>query len=229
MTGIKRLSLALTTALTVLSQCASLAQATQPNAQQGDVFSRTTTAPPGASQQTQRRPAVMGPPWVMQPVTVNSTPVKWMEAFDDAVGHYSPTLDDALILKKPMNQEVERVMEWSRVTAKIARNYRVLAKTLRAMPNPMKLPDAVVYKDNMADWYDDQALLMEDLIRQRKPARYKEELDAALAEIHERAEGLKQVSRTLKMMDSKLRASNNIHPPIHSDALMRYVTRDPNK
>lgn len=230
MTGTKKLVLAFTSAMIIASN-ATMAQATHPNAQaqgNGDYFGRSTTQP-HAPQTPSRQHRGMAPaPWVMPRVTPASAPVQWMEAFDEAVGHYKPSLEDALVLKRPLNQEVERVLEWSKTTAKIAKQYRVLAKTLRAMPLPEKMPEAGTYVSGMADWYDDTATVMEDLIRPRRAARTMEELEASLKEVHDRSEALRQAYRTLKMMDSKMRVSYNIHPAKHDDALMKYVTRDPN-
>lgn len=228
MTG-KKLALALTSAIMVASTFATVAQATQPNAQQGahgDYFGRSTAPHPSGAMQQQR--PIAAPPWRMPIVTPQSTPLQWMEAYDEAVGHFKPTYDDAVILKRPLNQEVERVMEWSKTTAKIARNYRLLAKTIRNMPAPTKMPEAVAYRNNMADWYDDTASVMEDTIRPRPPARYKEELDAELQQIHDRSEALRQTYRALKLIDSNLRVQYNIHQPRHDDALLKYTTRDPN-
>jgi hypothetical protein len=151
-----------------------------------------------------------------------------MEAYDDAVGHYKVTVSEAVIMKKPLNQEVERVMEWSRTAAGIAKRYRLLAKTIRSMPPCNGMPESTVYMQNMADWYDDSAAVFEDMIRPRKAAKTQEELQASLEEIHTRVEGLRQQYRSLKMMDSKMRVTYNLHQPRHDDALLQYTTRDPN-
>lgn len=232
MTGIKRIKriqLALTSAIVAASTFASVAQATQPNGghggQHGDVFTRTTTPAPNAAVNTYKRPVA---PWVMPRVTPQSKPLAWMEAYDDAVGHYKVTLDEAVIMKRPLNQEVERVMEWSRTAAGLAKKYRLLSKTIRSMPVCAAMPECAVYQKNMADWYDDSALVLEDMIRPRKPAKTQEELQAALDDIHVRTEGLRQTYRTLKMMDSKMRVTYNIHQPRHDDAILQYTTRDPN-
>ncbi len=229
MTGTKRIQLALTGAIFAATTFASMAQATQPNGghpqQKGDVFNRTTAPVPNAAANTYKRPA---PPWVMPRVTPQSKPLEWMEAYDDAVGHYKVTVSEAVIMKKPLNQEVERVMEWSRTAAGIAKRYRLLAKTIRSMPPCNGMPESTVYMQNMADWYDDSAAVFEDMIRPRKAAKTQEELQASLEEIHTRVEGLRQQYRSLKMMDSKMRVTYNLHQPRHDDALLQYTTRDPN-
>jgi hypothetical protein len=225
MTG-KKLALAFTSAIMVASTFATVAQATQPNAQAGDYFGRSAV-PQQHGGANQHRP-MQSPPWRMPIVTPQSTALQWMEAYDEAVGHYKPTYDDAVILKRPLNQEVERVMEWSKVTAKIARNYRLLAKTIRSMPSPNKMPEAVTYRNNMADWYDDTAQVMEDTIRPCPPARTMEELEAALKEVHDRSEALRQTYRALKLIDSNLRVQYNVHQARHDDAILKYTTRDPN-
>lgn len=228
MTGTKRIQLALTSALVAASTFASVAQATQPNAGQqpkGDVFNRTTNvAPSSAAVNTYKRPAA---PWVMPRVTSQSKPLEWMGAYDEAVGHYEVTLDEALVMKKPLNQEVERVMQWSRTAAVIAKKYRLLAKTIRSMPPCTGMPDSTLYVQNMADYYDDAAGVFEDMIRPRKPAKTQEELQAALDEIHSRVEGLRQQYRALKMKDSNMRVTYNLPQSRSRDALLQYTTRDP--
>lgn len=185
-----------------------------------DSFSRTTGN--GINRSTNITPA--------EPVYVKMTDVHLFPAsnakdfflvMDRAVAKLKPTNDDRFVLKRPFNQEVERVNEWTKTAAKISRNYRQLAMVLRSMPDSQSQVEINTYRTRMADWYADSADVFDDMIRPRPPARTKEELDESLQEVHKRSKGLKDSLASLQQMDSEIRKRHNI--PLADNALLDYT------
>lgn len=146
----------------------------------------------------------------------------WFEIFDEYVWQMMPTESDRAILSRPINQELERVQDYIKTTARIASNYKLLAKNLRKLPPPPSSPGLKEYQKLRADFYEDMATVYEDLIRPRV-TRTREELDAQLREIEERSNQLSVNSKTLLAMDLELRKNFRVHQPKRTDALRRYV------
>ncbi len=172
-----------------------------------DVFSRGTQTQPQSN------------------ATVSSAqvPVKWFETFDAAIAAHTPTPADRVILSRPFNQDAGRVKEWTETAAKVAKNYRELAKMLKAMPIPSIMVGTEQYRDLTADWYDDAASVYEDLIRPHAPSKTMEELDSRLNQIRERSKGLAQTKANLKSMDMSLRNTYKVHQAAQTDALAKFV------
>ena len=208
------------------------AGAASPDAPKEDVFGRTTVLPPGArttirghasASTIQIRPSSPPPTEPHPLVSTASSPQQWFDAFDEYVAVYKPTPIDELKMNEPFNQQVERVTSFCNTVAKIARNYRLLSKKLEALPVPVQVPDASEYRDQIVSWYRDSALVYEDMIRPRPPARTKEELNRMIEDLNERSAGLKKMSQTLAQMDSDLRLRYHVQPPQYDDALRKYA------
>lgn len=221
-----------TAALVMTSlSCWSTAGAASPDRSQGDYFGRTTA--PAVPARPASRPIPVGiqhnvvrpGPWVgpRPVVNVGSTPTQWFEAVDEYVGFFRPSEIDRAVLDTPFNEEVERVEEFCRTIAKISRNYRTLAKRLASLPIPNNLPEARKYRDLHAAWYDDQALLYEDMVRPRKPAKTKEELDGLMKDLRDKSEALASQFTTLQLVDSDLRKKHGVHSARYDDALRDYT------
>lgn len=221
-----------TAALVMTSlSCWSSAGAASPDRSQGDYFGRSTG--PAAPARPQSRPIPVGiqhnvvrpTPWVgpRPAVSQMSTPTQWFEAVDEYVGFFRPSNADRVVLDQPFNEEVERVEEFCRTIAKISRNYRTLAKRLTGLPIPNNLPEARQYRDLNAAWYSDQALLYEDMVRPRKPARTKEELDGLMKDLRDKSEQLASQFTSLQLMDTEVRKKHNVHSARYDDALRDYT------
>ncbi len=153
----------------------------------------------------------------------NSVAVKWFEQLDDAIFTHRPTAAERVTLSRPFNQDSERVEEWSRTAARVAKRYRELAKILRAMTVPGTIAGVKEFRDSTANWYDDAAGIYEELIKPRPPARTMEELDAALDEIKERAQSLADNNKDIKALELSLRKTYRVHLARYDDALQQYV------
>jgi len=149
--------------------------------------------------------------------------VEWFEKFDQLRAKYRPTPADRVILTRPLMQEEERVKQWSAVANKVAKNYTLLAKSLRDLPTPPALADVKQYRDLTADWYHDAAIIYDDLIRPRQPAKTIEQLEGELNEVKKRSENLAATIATLNAMDQDLRKQYKVHLAIQDDALQQYV------
>ncbi len=147
----------------------------------------------------------------------------WFESFDKLVTTYSPTDVDRVILSRPFDQEVERVQQWTQTATRVAKNYRQLAKSIKALPTPPNFKELKEFKNLVADWYDDSALVFEDLIRPRTAAHTIEELQAQLNEIKERSDSLAQTSTNLKSMEMSLRQNNNTHLPVPGGSMQQFT------
>lgn len=158
----------------------------------------------------------------------NNSPVaRFFDAMDKEIVTRGPSDKDKVVLSQPFNKNVQRVQEWSNTTAKVAHQYRDIARILRAIPVPngpgIAQSDLADYKKLTADWYDDSAEVMEDWIRPRPAASTREELQTQLDEMTQRSEALKTTNQQLQAMDKKLRDQFDVRP--RDDALMTYVTR----
>lgn len=187
---------------------ASTAHAAQPK---GDVFARSTKK----TGQHQAKPAVRF-----------ATPTQWFEAVDNAVVKLRPTAADDAILNRPFNQDPERVEKWCDTAAKVASNYRQLARTVRTLPLPNGMgSDVKEYRTLISDWYDDAALVFEDMIRPRPPANSMEELETQLNDIKQRGQALARSNTDLANLDKSLRKTYKVHRAHYDDALTQYVSR----
>ena len=153
-----------------------------------------------------------------------SPQLTWFENFDTTVFSLLPADQDKIILKRPFNQEAERVVKWTEVATKVAHNYRLLGKTLKNTTVPANSPALKEYQQLTADNYNDIASVYEDLVRPRTAARTMEELDAQLKEISDRADSIAQSGKALHAMDMHLRSTYNVHQARETDQLWAYVS-----
>lgn len=153
-----------------------------------------------------------------------SPQLTWFEVFDEYVWTLLPTEADKVVLSRPLSgdQALERVQDYIKVCRKISKNYRVLANHVRSLAVPANSPGLKQYQNLKADFYEDMAVVYEDLIRPRK-TRTQEEMQAQLQEVKDRAEQLKVNSNNLLTMDMDLRRTFRVHQPKRTDALRRYV------
>ena len=211
-----------------LMSVAIAASAASPDAAREDVFGRSTGTQPTRNPRNAPQTVHIAPsaPVPMAPhpvVSAGSPPQQWFAAFDAYVSVYRPSAADQVKMNQPFNQEVERVTEFCNTVAKISRNYRILAQKIRSLPVPTAVPEAKDYRDLMADWYNDSALVYEDMIRPRPAARTKEELNSMIQDVKDRSETLKSNSAKLAQMDSDIRLRHTVQPPKYDDALDTYA------
>lgn len=178
----------------------------------GDVFARSTKKAGHVSQQSKQ--------------IRFATPTQWFEAIDKAVVKLRPTAADDVILNRPFNQDPERVEKWCDTAGKVSRNYRQLARTVRTLPLPSGMGgDVKEYRTLISDWYDDAALVFEDMIRPRPPANTMEELESQLNDIKQRGQSLARSNSDLGKLDKSLRKTYKVHRAHYDDALTQYVSR----
>lgn len=158
-------------------------------------------------------------------ITRGSSPQQWFEAMDNLVGYYRPNVQDHFILDKPFNNEVERVTQYCNTLCRIAKNYRILAQKLKSLPVIDQMPQSKILRDNLVDWYNDSALVYEDMYKPRPPARTQEELHRMLRDITDRSEGLKNSYATIWGMDNDLRLKMAVNQPRIDNALMEYAEK----
>lgn len=218
------------TLVVMMLSALSPAGAASPDSPREDVFGRTTGSAPKATPQVRGgvstvriNPSAPAPKAPHPRVSASSTAQEWFTAFDTYVAVYKPTDDDRFEMNKPFNQEVERVTQFCNTVSKIARNYRILAHSLKTLPIPVCMPESRRYRDQMVDWYNDSALVYEDMVRPRPAARTKEELNAMIQDITDRSANLKEQFETLQLKDTDLRRHYSVLPPKHDDALGDYT------
>lgn len=148
--------------------------------------------------------------------------LEWFETFDEFQWTLLPSEGDRAILSRPLNQELERVQDYIKTSARIAKNYRLLATNIRKLQVPASSPGLKDYQKLKSDFYDDIATVYEDLIRPRR-TRTQEEMHEQLKEIEERSNQLKVQNNNLLTMDSDLRKTFRVHAPKRTDALRQYV------
>lgn len=208
---------------TAMSLVVSALSAVPVFAQGQDVFSHNTTGTKPASSPSAALPKekpIMGAMAMMSPRT---PVVAWFENFDSSVHSLTPTPADKVLMEKPFNQEAERVQQWTQVASRVAKNYRLLATTLRVMDIPGGNPEIKQYSTLCADWYGDAAGVFDDLIRPRKPAKTIEELTGQLNEIKDRTDTLVKQQKDLHGLDMALRSKYHVHLSREDDALSKYV------
>ncbi|HNB23457.1 MAG TPA: hypothetical protein PKZ32_13605 [Candidatus Melainabacteria bacterium] len=211
-----------------VSVSTSQAQAGRPN--QTDYFSTgghsVPAAKPQQAQQDSKYPKNTDPLAGRQGAGAlysDKTPqLDWFETFDEFQWTLLPSEADRAVLSRPLNQELERVQDYIKTSARIAKNYRLLAVNIRKLPVPANSPGLKDYQKLRADFFDDIATVYEDLIRPRR-TRTQEELQEQLREIEERSNQLKVQNNNLLTMDSDLRRTFRVHAPKRTDALRRYV------
>jgi hypothetical protein len=202
-----------------------------PDAPREDVFGRNTGNPKvprarvhgGVSTTVRLGPSEPPPNDPHPAVSQASSPQQWFDAYDDYVAAYKPSSTDKVNMNKPFNQEVERVQTFCNTVLKIARNYKMLAQKLQSLPVPVQAPETREYRDQMVSWYKDSALVYEDMVRPRPPARTKEELTRMINDLNERSEELKKNYETLVAMDTDIRRAHHVNLPKQDDPIYGYA------
>jgi hypothetical protein len=189
-------------------------------ANQGDVFARKTSSsqhPISAKSASATKPITFDP---RDP----DLATHWFDAYDNLIDTLHPTAQERAILTEPFNQNPDRVNRWIVTAHGVAVKYRQLAAQLKAMQIPARLNNVQELRDLTADWYNDAALIYEDLIRPRRPAKTREELDHTLAQIKERADTLAQSNGSLHALDTSLRKSMSVHLALRDDPIRQFVS-----
>jgi hypothetical protein len=148
----------------------------------------------------------------------------WFDTYDNLIDNLKPTAQERAILTEPFNQNPDRVNRWIVTAHGVATKYRQLAAQLKAMQVPSRLSNVQELRDLTVDWYNDAASIYEDLIRPRKPARTREELDHELNQIKERADTLAQSNGSLHALDTSLRRSMGVHLALSDDPIRQFVS-----
>jgi len=187
-----------------------------------DSFSATTqTRQAQGAQSSNPRPGVGAAALSM--TSQPSPALAWFEKFDALQQKYSPSSADKVILVRPLMQESERVHQWIETASKIAKNYKLLSQSLKALPVPAGMNDIKEYRNLTADWYDDAASVYIDLIKPRPPAKTIEELQDSINTVKKKSDGLSSTIANLKEMDLSLRRNYKVHLAMQDDALQQYV------
>jgi hypothetical protein len=149
--------------------------------------------------------------------------VRWFEEYDRAKADAKPTPAEQLVLSRPMNQELSRVKEFISTVGSLAKRFRYLAKTLRAMPVSESWGQVKDLRDGEADFYEQTASVFEEMIKPRPPSKTMEELQAKQKELQDHANAAKQYGETLISMDRGLRSTYGVHLDRSTDDLAKYV------
>jgi hypothetical protein len=149
--------------------------------------------------------------------------VQWFEKYDRAKADAKPTPAEQLVLSRPMNQELSRVKEFIATVGSIAKRFRYLAKTIRAMPVSESWGQVKDLRDGEADFYEQTASVFEEMIKPRPPSKTMEELQAKQKELQDHANAAKQYGETLISMDRGLRSTFGVHLDRSTDDLAKYV------
>jgi hypothetical protein len=160
-------------------------------------------------------------------VSDNSPPkhqaLVWFEQFDDVVFTMGSSDRERYILKRPINQEAERLREWIDATNSLARKYRLIARRIRQMNPPKSVADLKEFQAEAADWYDDNAQICEELTAPRPPAKTYEELERAYQNFKMRANNLDEVSKATTELSTKLRQKYDVHQPKYTDESAKFI------
>jgi hypothetical protein len=139
------------------------------------------------------------------------TPVAlWFKKFDEERIKHLPTSEDKVIIARPINQQAERLVQWSAAAEHIAKTYNDFSKELRKMPVPPGYEGLKDYKDLTADWYQDTAQVFTDYVRPRKPARTIEELEDQIKEAKAHEKGLVKTKSRIVEMETSIRTKYKV-------------------
>lgn len=183
-----------------------------------DYFSRTTEKKSLASLNTH-----------VPSMTKFDTAKNWFGTFDEIVETRKPSSSERVILGRPLNQDITRVAEWTRVARKVSNDYRQLSSTIRNIPVPNTVSEIREFRNLTADWYADAAQIFSDLITPRAPARTMEELESQLKDIHDRSQNLVQTNSTLQMMDNDIRQKYDVPSALSNDPIRKYAQFKPHE
>lgn len=147
----------------------------------------------------------------------------WFESFDDIIFTMGPSDHEKFILKRPIDQDSERLKEWINATNSMARKYRLIAKKIRSMSLSQPIADIREFQTEAANWYDDNAQLCEDLTAPRRPAKTYEELERAYNNFMVRARNLSELAHSITELNTKLRDRYDVHQPKYTDPSAKYI------
>lgn len=164
------------------------------------------------------------PPKVVSPkAPAKQQALVWFENFDDVIFTMGPSDHENYILKRPINQEAERLNEWIVASKSMAKKYRLIAKRIRAMPPSPAISDLKEFQIEAADWYDDSAQLTEELTATKVPAKTYEELERAYKNFMTRSKNLASVAAAVTSLNTKMREQYGVHQPIYTDESAKYI------
>ena len=149
--------------------------------------------------------------------------VHWFENYDQIISNAKPSDTEQIILKRPMNQELERVQLMTKTCSDIAKRFRSTAKTLRKLSVQENWVGVKELRDNQADFYDQEAAVYESMIKPRPPSKTMEELDATLKTLQDDADAAKSYGEALASTDLNLRKKYGVHLARYKDDLAQYV------
>lgn len=152
--------------------------------------------------------------------------VRCMESMDEIVYQGHPTEQERITLQTPFNQNPERVRRWVEAARAVSKRYHMTAKQLRLMTTPPSAPDLKTFANSRADWFDDAAMVYEDMFKPVRPSRTIEDLDSKLKMVQDRADQLGNQKQSILSMDRTLRRKYQVHAPRKTDALTIYVSGD---
>ncbi len=154
----------------------------------------------------------------------NSPEVAWFEKFDEISFRGRPTDYERAVLNMPFNQEAERVQSWTRTASNVAKRYRLTARALQTVYAPRGRADLDDYRSLRISWFNDAALVYEEMIKPRQPAQTIEDLKDQLRQVKEQAESIGKTNITILAMDRNLRRTYRVHSAKQTDSLTKYVT-----
>ena len=152
--------------------------------------------------------------------------VRCMESMDEIVFQGHPTEQERITLQTPFNQNPERVRRWVEAAKTVSKRYHMTAKQLRLMTTPASAPDLKTFANSRADWFDDAAMVYEDMFKPVRPSRTIEDLEGKLKVVQDHADQLDNQKKTILTADRNLRRKYKVHAPRKTDALYIYVSGD---
>jgi hypothetical protein len=147
----------------------------------------------------------------------------WFEKFDDVIFTQGVSDHEKYILKRPINQDTDRLKEWIDASNSVAKKYRLIAKRIRAMIPSTAVSDIREFQGESANWYEDTARMYEDLTAPRPPAKTYEELERAHHNFMARSKTLADLSKAITELSTKLRDKYAVHQPKYTDESAKYV------
>jgi len=149
----------------------------------------------------------------------------WFENFDEMRDNARPNPAEQNILQKPFNQELERVQAFIKTVSTISRRYKRLAGEMRKLSVQDDWSGVKQFRDNAADFYDDEALVYDEMIKPRPPSKTREELIERLNDVKSRADQVALEGKSLRDTDDELRRKLGVHQDRTQDALWAYASQ----
>jgi hypothetical protein len=192
-----------------------------------DYFGHNTSAPArtpstyASLKKEAETPKIGAGPMAM--MSADTPIVHWFERYDSAIANAKPTEEEQMILHRPLNGDLDRVREMTQTCSVIAKRFRALAKTLRAMPVQENWAHIRELRDGQADFYEEEAAVFELEIKPRPASRTQEELQATLQALQDKASSAAGYGKQLISMDLDLRHQYGVHLARDKDDLAKYV------